>query len=154
VILGGDFQERPMVAAELYRRGVANKILVSRTAEGPSGSPSYTELSRNTLLKLGVPALAIETFGHENKNTRDEAVALRAWAAGTNASVFIIPDEIFGTRRAQWIFRHELFGSTVSIEVLAFEPRAYTRQEWWKTEQGLTAFNNEFLKYLYYRFKY
>src|SRR5262245_4436449 len=30
VVLGGNFQNRPAVAAELYRRGLANRVLVSQ----------------------------------------------------------------------------------------------------------------------------
>ena len=30
----------------------------------------------------------------------------------------------------------------------------YTRAEWWKTEAGMIAFQNEIMKYLYYRLKY
>jgi uncharacterized SAM-binding protein YcdF (DUF218 family) len=154
VVLGGDFQVRPLVAADLYQRGFANKILVSQTAKGPGDSPSYTELSRAALLKLGVPADAVETFGKANKNTKEEAVALREWAARNAASAFIIPDEIFGTRRARWIFRREFLDGDVNVEVLAFEPPGYTRRDWWRTEQGLIAFQNELLKYMYYRLKY
>jgi hypothetical protein len=105
-------------------------------------------------LRLGVPPGAIETFGTANKNTRDEAVALKEWAERNAASSFIIPSEIFPARRVRWIFRREFFGTAVSIEVPAIEPPDYTRRDWWKTEHGLVAFQNEVLKYIYYRLKY
>ena len=88
--------------------------------------PSHTELNREILLKLGVPGGVIETFGTANKNTRDEAVALREWAERNAASVFIIPTEIFPARRVRWIFRHEFFGTAVKIEVPSLKPE--TRQ--------------------------
>jgi uncharacterized SAM-binding protein YcdF (DUF218 family) len=154
VVLGGDFQARPLVAADLYHRGFANKILVSQTDKGRGNSPSYTELSRAALLKQDVPAAAVETFGDANKNSAEEAVALKEWAERNTASVFIIPDEIFGTRRARWIFRREFLGSNVNVEVFGFEPPAYNRGEWWQTEQGRIAFQNELLKYVYYRLRY
>ena len=116
--------------------------------------PSHSELNRQILLKLDVPADAIETFGTANKNTRDEAVALREWTKRNAASAFIIPSEIFSARRVRWIFCHQFFGTAVSIKVPSFEPPAYTRRDWWKTEQGLIAFQNEVLKYVYYRLKY
>jgi hypothetical protein len=153
VVLGGNFQERPLMAAELYRRGLADKVLVSQTAD--VDSPSNNELNRIELLKLGVPPTAIEDFGTANKNTRDEAMALREWAGRTGASVFIIPCELFVARRVKWIFNRELSGNAVTIEVPSFEqPRYYARGEWWKTEYGVTAFQSELLKYLYYRLKY
>jgi uncharacterized SAM-binding protein YcdF (DUF218 family) len=158
VVLGGGLQTRPFVAAELWRRGLADKVLISQGLEERAVSmgaiPSHTESNREILLKLGVPAGAIETFGTANKNTRDEAAALREWAERNAASSFIIPTEIFPARRVGWIFRREFIGTAVSIEVPSVEPPGYTRWDWWKKEQGLLAFQNEFLKYIYYRLNY
>jgi len=156
VVLGGNFHVRPRIAADLYQRGLAEKILISQTDERePSvAAPSDSDLNRAALLKLGVPAGAIETFGRGNASTRDEAVALRQWAQGNGASVFIIPSEILSARRVQWIFRRELCGSGVQVEVLSFEPPGFPEREWWKTEKGLLAFRDEFIKYIYYRLKY
>jgi uncharacterized SAM-binding protein YcdF (DUF218 family) len=143
VVLGGGPETRPVVAAELWRRGLADKILVSQGSE-----------DRNRLLKMGVPADAIEKFGTAITNTRDEAVALREWAERNPASVFIIPSEIFSARRVRWIFRRQFSGTAVSIEVPSFEPPDYTRWNWWKTEKGLATFRTELLKYMYYRLRY
>jgi uncharacterized SAM-binding protein YcdF (DUF218 family) len=158
VVLGGGLATRPFVAAELWRRGLADKILISQEPEDRAVSigamPSHSELNREILLKLGVPASAIETFGTANKNTRDEAVALREWAERNTASAFIIPTEIFPARRVRWIFRREFFGTAGKIEVPSVEPPDYSRRDWWKTEHGVVAFQNEVLKYIYYRLKY
>jgi uncharacterized SAM-binding protein YcdF (DUF218 family) len=158
VVLGGNFHVRPLVAADLFGRGLANKILVSQTVDMQQGpvavSPTDAELSRAALLKLGVPPGAIESFGNANTNTREEAVAVRQWAERNAASKFIIPSEIFSARRVRWIFQRELSGSGVIIEVPSFEQPGYTRGEWWKAEQGVIAFQNELIKYIYYRLKY
>jgi len=158
VVLGGGLETRPFVAAELWRRGLADKILISQGPEERAVSigamPSQSERNRAILLKLGVPAGAIGTFEAVSKNTRGEAVGLREWAEQNGASAFIIPSEIFPARRVRWIFRREFRGTAVSIEVPAVEPPGYTRSDWWKTEQGLLAFQNEVLKYIYYRLKY
>ena len=118
VVLGGNSQTRPPVAADLYRRGLANKVLVSHWSD--------FQLNRAALLKLGVPANAIETFGKANTNTREEAVALREWAERNAASVFVIPSEPFMARRVQWIFRREFSGMPATIEVQPFDPPGYS----------------------------
>jgi uncharacterized SAM-binding protein YcdF (DUF218 family) len=146
VVLGGNAQTRPPVAAELYRKGLANKVLVSH--------PSDSHLNRVALAALGVPASAIETFGEANRTTREEAVALREWAERNAASVFIIPSEQFMARRVQWIFNREFAGRPVTIEVQPFDPPDYSPKEWWKTDRGSLAFQNEVLKYFYYRWHY
>jgi hypothetical protein len=141
----------------LWRKGLADKILVSQAADERAVSarttPSYTE-NCQLLLNLGVPAGVIQTFGTANRNTRDEAVALREWSERNAASVFIIPTEIFPARRVRWIFRREFFGTAVRIEVPSVEAPGYTRQDWWKSEQGPMDFKSEFFKYIYYRLKY
>src|SRR5262249_3358713 len=146
VVLGGNYQTRPPAAADLYRKGLANKVLVSHWSD--------CESNRAALLKLGVPASAIEAFGKTQKSTREEAIALREWAEQNAASVFVIPSEPFMARRVQWIFRQEFSGRPVTIEVLPFDPPGYSLEGWWKTERNRIAFQNELLKYLYYRWKY
>jgi uncharacterized SAM-binding protein YcdF (DUF218 family) len=146
VVLGGNSQTRPPVAADLYRKGLANRVLVSH--------PSDYQLNRAALLNLGVPASAIEAFGEANTNTREEAVALRQWAERNAASVFIIPSEPFMARRVRWIFRREFSGRPVTIEVQPFDAPDYSHQGWWKMDQGSIIFQNEILKYVYYRWKY
>jgi uncharacterized SAM-binding protein YcdF (DUF218 family) len=155
VVLGGGLETRPFEAAELWRRGLADKVLISQERAASMGAiSSHSELNREILVKLGVPPGAIETFGAASKNTRDEAVALREWAERNAALVFIIPTEIFSARRVRLIFRHEFSGTAIRIEVRSVEPPDYTRWDWWKKEHGLVAFQNEVLKYIYYRLKY
>lgn len=152
VVLGGGIDSRPFVAADLYAKGLVKKVLLSEV-EGVV--PGHTESNREVLLKLGVPNSAIETFGNANKNTWEEAVALKAWTDQNSASVLIIPTEIFSARRVRWTFQREFAGTAIRIEVPSFEPSEfYTGAEWWKTEAGMIAFQNEVLKYLYYRMRY
>ena len=158
VVLGGGLGVRPFVAADLYRRGIVSKIVVSQVAEerfvDMGVIPGHAEINRKILLQLGVPDTAIETFGIANKNTADEAASLKDWADRNASSVLIIPTEIFSARRVRWIFRREFSEKSVRIEVPSFEPERYSRVEWWMTEDGMIAFQNEVLKYIYYRLKY
>ena len=158
-VLGGGLETRPFVAAELYKKGLVNKVLVSQVAEPRSttmlGTPGHSELNRMLLVKLGVPETDIEMFGQGNKNTMDEALALRDWAEQHRVSQIVVPTEIFAARRVRWIFHREFAQSSVRLEIPSFDaPGSYTRAEWWKTDAGLIAFENEVLKYLYYRIQY
>jgi hypothetical protein len=157
-VLGGGLNERPFAAADIYKTGLADEIIVSQVAPERyarlGGIPGHTDLNRMVLLKLGVPEAAIATFGQRNESTDDEAVALREWAVEHRVSRIIIPSEIFFTRRLRWIFDREFVGSAVHLEIAGFEPSKYTRAEWWKSNGGIIDFQNEFMKYLYYRLKY
>jgi hypothetical protein len=148
VVLGGGLRYRPFVAADLYKEGLVTKVLVSRVSD-----LGHTALNREGLLIFGVPAAAIEIFGTENKNTADEAHALRGWAEQNAASVLIVPSEIFAARRVRWIFHREFRGTGVRIEVPSHEEN-FTRAGWWKMKAGPVAFLTEILKYTYYRLTY
>lgn len=158
VVLGGGLDVRPFAAADLYKRGLVKRVLISQVGDDRlvtiGATLNHTEANRLVLLKLGVPDEVIETFGTENKNTRDEAVALSEWSIRNHAANFIIPTEIFSARRVRFIFHRVLKEEASRIEVLSLDPPLYTRADWWKTESGLIAFQNEVLKYLYYRLKY
>ena len=116
-VLGGGLEVRPFVAAELYKKGLVTKILVSQVAESHLAEigaiPGHSELNRMVLLKLGVPETAIEMFGQANRSTWDEAAALRDWANQHRVSRIVIPTEIFAARRVRWIFNREFAGSSV-----------------------------------------
>jgi uncharacterized SAM-binding protein YcdF (DUF218 family) len=156
-VFGGGIDDRPFAAAEYYHRGLVKKVLVSNVRE------SLTEVlgvllphataNRAVLLKLGVPEAAIETFGANLANTHEEALALRDWAVRTGAHSIFVPTEIFAARRVRWTL-DRVFGDGAVIHVPALDPPEYRRDDWWRDEKGIIAFQNEVLKYVYYRLKY
>lgn len=158
VVLGGDLDVRPFAAAAFYKRGFADKILVSDVSMGRAERlgmiPSHTELNRQVLLKLGVPETAIVTIGNDNSSTFDEAEAVRVWCLESGAKTVIVPTELFAARRTRWIFRRVLDDGGIAVIVRAFAPPDYELTDWWRNRHGLVDFNDEILKYLYYRAKY
>jgi DUF218 domain len=158
IVLGGSIDVRPFAAADLYKQGFADKILVSNVrlsrAEGLGFVPSHTELNRSVLLQLGVPATAIAILGNDISSTHQEAAAVGEWASRSHAKRIIVPTEIFAARRTQWIFKQKLARIGVDVIVHALSPPNYTLADWWRHRYGLIDFNNEFIKYLYYRARY
>ena len=158
VVLGGGIEVRPFVAAELYRKGLVKKVLVSDVKDDRAAAigavSGHTEANRRVLLSLGVSPHDIENFGSNNKNTWDEALALRAWTDRHAVKALIVPTEFLAARRVRWMFLQEFEGRDVRIIVPTFEPPHYTTARWWTKEAGIVAFQNEILKYLYYRVKY
>ena len=59
----------------------------------------------------------------------------------------------FATRRLRWTLHH-VFGNDAAILVPAVNPPDYQRDNWWQNERGVIGFQNEVMKYLYYRLKY
>jgi hypothetical protein len=117
-------------------------------------SPGQTEATRQLLLKLGVPAEAIVEFGDGVSNTYEEARAVLEWANRAGAKNVIIPTDLFGTRRVSWIFRHESAPTGLRVTIHAISPRDYGLDDWWQDKYGLIDFQNEVLKFIYYRLSY
>jgi uncharacterized SAM-binding protein YcdF (DUF218 family) len=158
MVLGGRIGVRPFAAAELYKRGFAPNVLISNVDLGSMETmhlwPGQTELTRQILLRLGVPAEAIIAVGDEVSSTYEEARAVLDWAKSSGAKSVIIPTDIFSTRRVRWIFRHEVTSAGVRVIVHSIKPPGYRLDDWWQHESGLIDFQNEVIKFIYYRFSY
>jgi hypothetical protein len=146
--------------AEAWRPGpwIAKQILISAVRPSPAEKleivPSHVDLNRAVLLKLGVPPEAILSFGTDVSSTYEEARALAGWARTNGVRSIIVPTEIFSSRRVRWILNKQLGTVGVRVEVQALPPLEYDIDNWWQHEAGVIGFQNEVVKYLYYRLKY
>jgi uncharacterized SAM-binding protein YcdF (DUF218 family) len=158
VVLGGRMDVRPFAAVDLYKHGFAPRILISNVLRDPLAAmqlwPGQTEVTRQMLLKLGVPAEAIVKFGDGVSSTYEEARAVLDWAKSSGARTVLIPSELFATRRVRWTFQHEAASTGIRIIVHSIAPRGYNVANWWRDEGGLIDFLNEVIKYFYYRVTY
>jgi uncharacterized SAM-binding protein YcdF (DUF218 family) len=156
-VFGGGLEYRPFAAADYYRRGLAPKILVSNIGASPAERlgvlQPHVRANSEILQKLGVPASAIEPFGDHLSDTFAEATALHEWAVRAGARRIMVPTDIFAARRLRWTLQH-VFGNDAAILVPAINTPDYQRDTWWTNERGVIGFQNEVLKYLYYRLKY
>ena len=150
-VFGGGLADRPFAAAQYYQQGLVKKILVANAGQRPSEAPdaatSDVRVTVGILLKLGVPASAIEIFGNALENTHQEVLALRAWAERNDACSIIVPTEIFTARRVRWML-HRVFSNDCVIRVVALNLYRNRRDNW------LPAFKTEVIKYLYYVVRY
>lgn len=157
-VLGGGVDLRPFVAAQLYKRGLASQILVANVRPNAMVRLGllrpHADVTRELLVQLGVPDGAIVGFGKEVASTFDEARALAIWAKSSGARAVIVPTEIFSSRRQRWILDRELapVGARVMLDVIT--PPDYSADDWWRHEEGLIDFQNEVIKYAYYRLSY
>jgi uncharacterized SAM-binding protein YcdF (DUF218 family) len=157
-VLGGGVNTRPFAAADLYNAGKVKLVLVA--AVKPSRiedlrlMPSNSELARSVLIKLGVAPQAIIAVGHDVSNTYEEARAVREWARNNGATKIIIVTEMFSSRRVRWIFDREFAMIGVKAIIYTVADPDYDFYRWWQDERGIIQFQNEALKYLYYRLRY
>ena len=158
VIPGGAVENRPFAAAKLYHDGVAPMILYMNVKLNPAEElgiyPPEAEQTRRVLMSNNVPATAMTLIGTDVASTYDEACAVRAWAEKSGAKAILVPTSPFHTRRVRWIYSKELRSTGTEIHVIPVKPVRYRVKEWWQHEEGVLAFQNEVVKYLYYRWEY
>jgi len=159
-VLNGDYNTRPFRAAELYRQGLAPRILIARSEVQPAEklglAPNETDIAVAVMIKLGVPAQAITVLPVPGgvTSTFDEAAQLRSYLQATKLRRVLLVTSAFHTRRARWVIEKELAGVPLELEVCAVPYDGFDATNWWRSENGLITFNNEYIKLFYYYWKY
>ena len=159
-LLNGDFNTRPFKAAELYKQGLAPVIVIARAENTPVVDlgllPNETDISVGVMEKLGVPAgkIIVLPIPQGVTSTFDEAETLKQYIEGHQVQRIILVTSAFHTRRARWIFNKALSGLPVKLEMAAVPYADFNQTNWWKNETGLITLGNEYVKLVYYNFKY
>jgi len=141
VVLGGGVR-RPYTAVELYRGGLASRILVDN------------DYDQKVLLKLNVPSQDVVMFGNGSRNTYEEACALEDWVGKNAIHRIVIVTELFSSRRVRWTFTHKLRDLRVHVMIDVIPNTGYASDNWWLNRDGRAQFLSEIVKYFYYRVRY
>jgi uncharacterized SAM-binding protein YcdF (DUF218 family) len=159
-VLNGDVNTRPVQTVDLYRQGLAPVVGIAQTEKHSTEElgllPNETDVAIQEMVKLGIPQDSIVVIPSEEPvtSTYDEALALRQYIENNDIHSIIIVTSEFHTRRAKWICEKELKGLDVTIMMAATPNEDFNSSNWWKSENGLITVNNEYVKLLYYFWKY
>ncbi len=157
VVLSGDAL-RVVYAADLYRQGLAPKVLLTIEARGRPlrkldeigvAFPRTEAVYREVLVKLGVPDAAISTVGGEVPSTAAEADALRAALSGTAAdSHLLVVTSPYHLRRTRMIFTDRFAAGQVRIVPTPYDPFP---ERWWTDQDAARNVLLELAKIVFYR---
>jgi uncharacterized SAM-binding protein YcdF (DUF218 family) len=158
VVPGGDPNARPFLAAELYKKSLAPRIIVF---EGKSdrlieSGMAMTEdkIYRKVMQEEGVPDDAIERLPGVVDSTEDEAKSLSRFLTSQPNAKIIIATSAEHTRRTRWIFQKMLSGKAIEIRMAAAINPWYNETNWWQDDNGALAIAHEYLKFPYYVYRY
>jgi uncharacterized SAM-binding protein YcdF (DUF218 family) len=140
-ILGGGQPFRPIEAANLYRAGWAREVWLTQGAGdekeaalekiGIPVTPEH-ELSRQILLKLGVPPAAIQVVPGTVNNTAAELAAILRYAQAGSHEPVILATSRSHTRRVRVIW-DILSDDRYPAIVRYTELDPYNAVRWWQT---------------------
>jgi len=146
VALSGDAGDRVTEAAWLYEHQYADYLFITYTDE-----PARDALIRSAQ-SAGIPGERVIVTEMQVSNTVDEARAIKALAEERAQDSLIIITDPFHTLRTRIIFRKELQGSGIAIQVRPVVGHWYRSTTWWRTAEGRRYTLEEYLKILLYYF--
>lgn len=86
----------------------------------------------------------------EGTSTAEEADALLTYALSHKIDSLVIVSSKFHTRRIKSVFVSRYKKAGIAVFIQGAASSAYDENHWWKSENGLIALNNEYIKLLYY----
>jgi uncharacterized SAM-binding protein YcdF (DUF218 family) len=164
VLLSGSssYKERALRTAQLYKEGRAQWVVL--TNDGYRGSwsnveqrnPYYYESTRAELVRLGVPADRVEILPEIVSSTYDEAALLRNYVNRQKFRSILVVTSAYHSRRALWTFRRvfEDSGTIIGLEPVPTGWQTPSSWIWWLSFRGWQIVPAEYLKLVYYRFRY
>jgi uncharacterized SAM-binding protein YcdF (DUF218 family) len=158
MVLGGNVQIRPFVAAALLNAGLARKALVAKikgSGDDRDGIvPSEQEMIRAVLVHEGVPPGTLRTLPRECASTFDEARALADFLqTEPDGSVAVVTSR-YHTRRTCLIFRKIVGKGSNRLRFVGAPVDGFDETNWWHFESGITTYLDEYLKLAFYLMRY
>ena len=158
VIMAGSVPDRSLEAADLYRAGLAPRVVITRERLGQAGSllhahgirlPEGDDLTRTVLTGLGVPDAAIVRLHRRTQNTKTEARTIARFACRHQMHDLIIVSSRTHTRRARMILRQSL-GPSVHLTMRPSRYDPFTAGRWWRVASSAKQVLSEYEKLAHY----
>ena len=154
VILAGSVPDRTLEAADLYRAGLAPRVVVTRERL-PRGQatlrargvrlPESDELTVTALHELGVPPGAIVVLRRRAASTESEARTIARWACAHRLRRLIVVTSRAHSRRARLILRQAL-GAGIALAMRPSRYDAFAAARWWHVRRDAKLTLSEYEK--------
>ncbi len=169
-VLGGNINDRPILAAKLYEDGWSDKIIplganfsfeqevligCNPDCESDDCDPCKPDalLMQEVLEeKLNIPFEAIIPIP-EGTSTKEESDAILAFSKKNDYKTIIVVSDLFHLKRISYVFIDKFEEEGIKVILQGAKNSQYDEQKWWQYEQGLIMVNNEYIKLLYYWLK-
>lgn len=164
VVLGGsaNYKERAREAAKLLLDGRSQRILITNdNTRGPwsnseQRNPFFYERSFQELQAAGVPKNSIEVVLQPVTGTNEEAEVVRQYVQERGLRSLLVVTSAYHSRRALWTFSRVFRGTRVQVGLVSASNGVESPppSTWWLTAVGWKLVPTEYVKLIYYVFKY
>jgi uncharacterized SAM-binding protein YcdF (DUF218 family) len=155
VVLSGNAFDRGNEGARLYKEGYASHIICPggnlERAFLILGDTIYESelLKKNIVKRNGVPDSMVTVLRY-GTSTIEEADTIIGYCKEHQIKKIIVVTSLFHTRRAGKVYRKRFDKEGIQVIMRGAHDSQYDENQWWQSEDGLIALNNEYMKTLYY----
>ena len=154
-VLGGNSLDRGNEAFQLYKSGTIKKIVctgenIPSVLEAVGKPMTEAELTADYLMNAkGIPDSLIIII-NEGTSTREESNSILNFCKQKKIKNATIISSKFHLRRVRNVFEDLFLENGIELNFQGCTNSKFNEMEWWKTEEGMIAINNEYIKLIYY----
>ena len=157
-VLGGGSFDRGHEAARLWYRGIAPKIICTGSYVGGTVKSLGLEYTEAQLTQMRVWSFDIDSAFVEaidvGTSTMEESDFILNYCLENDLNQIVIVSDKFHTHRIKDVFEEKFEEAEIEVFYAGAPSSRYKESEWWREEAGLIMVNNEYLKLVYYWWKY
>ena len=158
MVLAGEENTRPFVAAAILKTGLAKKVLlthVKRSDDVVQGlSPPIHQINRHILVRRGVAQEDIVILGRQIGHTFGEAEALARFLETSPEARVTVVTSNYHTRRARWVFTRVLEERSHQVSFVSAPAYHFREENWGQIDRGVRTVVGEYLKFAFYGVRY
>ena len=156
VLSGGAF-DRGNKAAELINSNKITKIICTGANQPPDFKALKIDMLESELTRKNIISQIADSSKvyliKRGTSTLEESEIILDYCKINGIDSCVIISSKFHTRRIKQVFVKKFARENITVFISGAPSSSYDEKNWWKSENGLIALNNEYIKQLYYLFK-
>ena len=158
LILSGGRNTRIPHALKLFSEGFGKELVFTEEKKINSFVSDLYPSNENLIeklmekLNLSAPFIIIPSKKGGSTSTFDEAYDFKKFVERKNYNRIIIVTDAFHTRRALKAFQNVFNKSKIHFQMSAAQNEIFNENDWWTSDQGISAYILETVKYPIYFF--
>lgn len=158
LVLPGDENTRPLVAAALVQTGLARDVLVPQTRttidERDGISQPTAQIIRSVLMHRGVSDDRIVLLKGTSGSTYDDVRALEGFLRERPGERMALVTSAFHSRRARMTLKRVLGERSDQVMLVSAPNPGFAASRWWRSREGFRLIVDEHVKLALYSVRY
>jgi uncharacterized SAM-binding protein YcdF (DUF218 family) len=158
-VLGGNGFERGIGAARLAQEFPTAQFICTGGGDTLNQMKAFgitctsSKLTRKCMIESGVDSLRVTELG-EATSTYEESEEILRYCINNNLKEISVVSSDFHLHRMSMVFGKKFKEKAITVHFFGTETKDFKAESWWTFEAGLITTFNEYIKIVYYVFKY